>query len=103
MKKLIVINNFKSLMEYLSVVKSYSMEISIKGLIISSADLNVRIEINLNNICICDNQLKLFNENFKKIIDPDELYQYHKYLKDVKITKEMVHLRNEQMSIFECK
>lgn len=103
MKKIIEIFEFKKLAEYLSGVSRFSQEITSKGLMITSKDLQVRLLIGINNIKLEDNRLMLFNENWKVVVESNELAQYQKYLCEFNIVNNLETSLNddeEQLTLF---
>lgn len=80
MKPLIEISNYEEFVSYLSKLKSFSYEVSSKGLVISSTDLNIRLLVDLKNLKMINNKLLVFNQDFITVQDDFNFNQCNKYI-----------------------
>lgn len=100
MKQLIEVLDYIEFKDYMSEVKRFSYEITKKGLIISAADLKIRLLIDLKNLRMKNYKLKIFDEDFITVIDDFNLNQCNKYLLNTDTNNKQILFQEEQLNIF---
>lgn len=100
MKQLIKVLDYIEFKDYMSEVKRFSYEITKKGLIISAADLKIRLLIDLKNLRMKNYKLKIFDEDFITVIDNFNLNQCNKYLLNTDNNNKQILFQEEQLNIF---
>ena len=100
MKQLIEVLDYIEFQNYMSEVKRFSYEITKKGLIISTADLKIRLLIDLKNLSMKNYKLKIFDEDFITVIDDFNLNQCNKYLLNTDTNNKQILFQEEQLNIF---
>ena len=100
MKQLIEVLDYIEFQNYMSEVKRFSYEITKKGLIISTADLKIRLLIDLKNLSMKNYKLKIFDEDFITVIDDFNLNQCNKYLLNTDTNNKQILFQEEQLNIY---